>query len=143
MARKKGIWVITGTYTSQRLAVALLQERDSSLKFTVDLQLYATGRIAPKVSWWDSAKESVWKVASSVGSLSPNFLTIRPRTDLMLLRIDSTGHAALHDRLARLTGETEKQERFLGSSDDDLEFIAPVNEDLEIVKLELVNMGRL
>lgn len=114
MTRKKGIWVITGTYTSQRLAVALLLERDSSLKFTVDLQLNATRRIAPKASWWDSTKESVWKVASSVGSLSPNFLTIRPRTDLMLLCTDSTGHTALHDRLARSTGETKKQERVLG-----------------------------
>lgn len=85
MARKKGIWVLTGTYASQQLAVTLLQERDSSLEFTIDLQLYATGKIAPKARWWDSAKESAWKVASSVCSLSPNFLTISPRTDLMPL----------------------------------------------------------
>ncbi|KAJ6003552.1 hypothetical protein N7522_006244 [Penicillium canescens] len=63
LTKKKGIWVVTKTYTAKRRAVALLQTHESSVVFGVNAELYGVGKIAPEASWWRSSKEQVWKVA--------------------------------------------------------------------------------
>lgn len=49
----------------------------------------------------------------------------------------------MYGRLTGSTGDSGKQERFLGSLDNDLGFVIPIKEDLEkTVKLELVKRGK-
>ncbi len=64
--KKKGIFVVTKTYTAKERAVALLMSKEISVSFGVDVDLASIGKIAPEVGWWRSQKEEVWKLHQNV-----------------------------------------------------------------------------
>jgi hypothetical protein len=64
--REKGIFVVTKTYTVQRRGVALLQSKEESLAFSLNVELQGVGKIAPEVGWWTSQKEQAWEIHDNV-----------------------------------------------------------------------------
>ncbi|EXJ65041.1 hypothetical protein A1O7_01380 [Cladophialophora yegresii CBS 114405] len=131
---EKGIWVVTKTYTASRRAVALLQTRESSVSFGLDLGLHGAGIQAPEAAWWTSNKEQVWKIAPETaqdGSI-PLFMSgwyWRP---------------SMFSRKPDPTAKKPDQKRFLGGPEADkpLTFVLPVDDDEEQeITLSLEQIG--
>ena len=58
LVRKRGIWIVTRTYTAKCRAVAVMQTRNESLTFAVDVEVPHIARVGPSTEWW---KETVHK----------------------------------------------------------------------------------
>ncbi|KAK3374776.1 hypothetical protein B0H63DRAFT_452613 [Podospora didyma] len=58
LVRKRGVWIVTRTYTAKRRAVAVMQTRDQSLTFNVDVEVPHIARVGPSAEWW---RETVHK----------------------------------------------------------------------------------
>ncbi|KAH8653730.1 hypothetical protein BX600DRAFT_471553 [Xylariales sp. PMI_506] len=52
LVRKRGVWIVTQTYTATRRAVAVMQERGSSVLFDVDVEVPNVARVGPRAEWW-------------------------------------------------------------------------------------------
>ena len=72
--KKRGVWIVTKTYTAKRRAIAVLQPRGSSVKLGVDVRIPNIAKVGPSMKWWsaDVAKPG-WLVSvnGSVTCLFP------------------------------------------------------------------------
>jgi hypothetical protein len=69
-ARESGIWIATKTYTTKARALAVLQSKEASATFGVDLNLWSIATVAPSVEWWNSQKDSMWVMHENVSFCS-------------------------------------------------------------------------
>ena len=65
---KKGIWIVTKTYTAKQRAIAVLRGKGSKAEFGIDVGAYGA-TVSPSVSWWKSQKSGIWKDARDVSNL--------------------------------------------------------------------------
>ncbi|KAL1856406.1 hypothetical protein Daus18300_010778 [Diaporthe australafricana] len=63
LIRKRGIWIVTRTYTATRCAVAVLQSRSATVSFAVDAALpQQIARVGPSAGWWsETVREPGWE----------------------------------------------------------------------------------
>lgn len=68
LIRKRGVWIITRTYTATRRAVAVLQSRSATVSFAVDAALpQQIARVGPSAGWWsENVREPGWETHNGV-----------------------------------------------------------------------------
>ena len=64
--RKSGIWIATKTYTTTSRALAVLQSRESTATFDVNMDLWSAAKVTPSMQWWNGNKDSIWVVHENV-----------------------------------------------------------------------------
>jgi hypothetical protein len=63
---KRGIWLVTKTYTADSRAVALLTGDERTVTLNVNAQALGHGDIQATTEWWSSQKSEAWNVQDMV-----------------------------------------------------------------------------
>jgi hypothetical protein len=64
-SHRRGIYVITHTYSIPKRAIAVLS-KDSMVSVPIDEEAYSIDLVVPRQEWWSDTEDSAWHVTRGV-----------------------------------------------------------------------------
>ena len=64
--QRKGVWIITSTYTATKRAERVLLDKQSEATFSIDVTLHDAGKLAASTGFWSGSRDESWTAHEDV-----------------------------------------------------------------------------